>query len=57
MLKALGVMDASLFYPLYNVGVVLISLLVGVLFFKESLRPVQIGGIVLAGAAIVLLVI
>jgi len=57
MLKALGVMDASLFYPLYNVGVVLISLLVGVLFFKESLRPVQIGGIVLAGAAIVLLVV
>lgn len=57
MLKALGLMDASLFYPLYNVGVVFLSLLIGVLFFKEKLRPVQIGGIVLASAAIVLLLI
>ncbi len=55
MLKALGLMDASLFYPLYNVGVVFLSLLIGVLFFKEKLRAIQIGGIVLASAAIVLL--
>lgn len=57
MLKALDVMDSVVFYPLYNVGVVFISLLVGVLFFKESLRPVQVGGIMLAAAGIVLLVI
>lgn len=57
MLKALGLMDASLFYPLYNVGVVFLSLLIGVLFFKEKLRAIQIGGIVLASAAIVLLLI
>ena len=55
MLKALGLRDASLFYPLYNVGVVFLSLLIGVLFFKEKLRAIQIGGIVLASAAIVLL--
>ena len=55
MLKALGLMDASLFYPLYNVGVVFLSLLIGVLFFKEKLRAIQICGIVLASAAIVLL--
>lgn len=57
MLKALGLMDASLFYPLYNVGVVFLSLLIGVLFFKEKLRAIQIGGIVLASAAIQLLLI
>lgn len=57
MLKALGVMDSVIFYPLYNVGVVFLSLLIGVIFFKEKLRPVQIGGIVLASAAIVLLLI
>lgn len=57
MLKALGLMDSVVFYPLYNVGVVFLSLLIGVIFFKEKLRPVQIGGIVLASAAIVLLLI
>lgn len=57
MLKALGVMDAVVFYPLYNVGVVFLSLLIGVMFFKEKLRPVQICGIVLATAAIVLLLV
>lgn len=57
MLKALGVMDAVVFYPLYNVGVVFLSLMIGILFFGEKLRRVQAGGIVLAVAGIVMLLV
>jgi len=57
MLKALGTMDAGIFYPIYNVGVVVASLLIGVLFFKEKIRTIQLGGIILAAAAIVLLLV
>lgn len=55
MLKALGQMDAVLFYPLYNAGVVFLSLVAGIIFFKEKLRGIQIGGILLATLSIVLM--
>lgn len=55
MLKALGEMDSALFFSLYNVGIVFSSLLVGTLFFKEKIRPVQYAGVFVASLAIVIL--
>lgn len=57
MLKALGVMDGVVFFPLYNVGVVCVTLLVGTLVFREKLKVLQIAGIVLAAASIVFIFI
>ena len=54
MLRALAAMPTGLFYPLYNIGIVLVATLVGLLFFGERLKWVQVGGLVLAVAAIAL---
>ena len=53
-LKALSVLATGTFYPLYNIGIVIVATLIGVLFFKEKLRPLQIAGLVVAIAAIAL---
>ena len=55
VLRALGQMPATVFYPLYNVSVVLVCTLVGILFFKERPSRLQIVGMVLALAAISIL--
>lgn len=55
MMKALGVMDAAVFFPCYNVGVVLVTLLTGIFAFREKLRGIQFAGIATALAAMVLL--
>lgn len=55
MMKALGVMDSAVFYPSYNVGVVLVTLLTGIFVFREKLRGVQFAGIAVALVAMVLL--
>lgn len=52
MLHALSRISTSIYYPLYNIGIVVVSTLVGVIFFKEKLKPVQIVGLVVAAAAI-----
>lgn len=54
MLRALAVMPTGLYYPLYNIGIVLVATLVGLLFFGERLKWVQVGGLVLAMVAIAL---
>lgn len=54
ILKALGRMSTGLFYPLYNIGIVIVASLVGVFFFKEKLKWIQIVGIVVAVVAIAL---
>ena len=54
MLRALAAMPTGLFYPLYNIGIVIVATLVGLLFFGERLKWVQVGGLVLAIAAIAL---
>lgn len=51
-LKALSVLATGTFYPLYNIGIVVVATLIGVLFFKEKLRPLQIAGLAVAVAAI-----
>lgn len=54
MLRALAAMPTGLFYPLYNIGIVIVATLAGLLFFGERLKWVQVGGLVLAIAAIAL---
>ena len=54
MLRALAAMPTGLFYPLYNIGIVIVATLVGLLFFGERLKWVQVCGLVLAIAAIAL---
>lgn len=53
-LKALAVLATGTFYPLYNIGIVIVATLIGVLFFRERLKALQIAGLVLAIAAIAL---
>ncbi|MBR1576318.1 MAG: EamA family transporter [Bacteroidales bacterium] len=53
-LKALSVLSTGTFYPLYNMGIVILATLIGVLFFKEKLRPLQIAGLALSIVAIAL---
>ena len=52
MLKALAVMPTGVFYHLYNIGIVLVATLAGLLFFGERLKWVQAAGLALAVAAI-----
>lgn len=53
-LRALSHMSTDLYYPLYNIGIVLVATLTGVLFFKEKIKWTQLAGFALAIAAIVL---
>ena len=53
-LRALRVLETGTFYPLYNIGIVILATLIGVLFFKEKLKWLQVAGLVLAIAAIAL---
>lgn len=52
MLRALAVMQTGVFYPLYNIGIVLVAALAGLLFFGERLKWAQVAGLILAVAAI-----
>ncbi|MCQ2172890.1 MAG: EamA family transporter [Bacteroidales bacterium] len=52
MLRALASISTSIFYPVYNICIVVLATLTGVLFFKEKIKPVQIGGLLLALTAI-----
>ena len=47
-------MSTGLYYPLYNIGIVLVAALSGILFFNERLKWAQVAGLVLAVAAIAL---
>ena len=53
-LRALRVLTTGTFYPLYNIGIVILATLIGVLFFKEKLKWLQVAGLALAVAAIAL---
>lgn len=55
MLRGLNVLPTSLYYPLYNIGIVIVGTLFGVLLFRERLRPIQYVGLAVAVAAIALL--
>ncbi len=57
MMKALGNMEAVIFFPVYNAGVVCLSLFAGTVLFKEKLSTAQIIGIILAIISIVLFIV
>lgn len=42
-------------YPIYNIGVILVSSLIGILFFKEKLSPLNYTGLGIAFLAIILI--
>lgn len=52
-LLALGAMPASLFFPLYHVGIVVLAVILGVTVFGEKLSAYRIAGIVMAIAGII----
>lgn len=53
-LKALSEISTSLYYPLYNIGIVLMATFIGLVFFKEKIKWIQVEGIVLSIFAILL---
>lgn len=55
MLQALGHMNTGTFYPLYNIGIVILATLIGVIAFKEKLKWLQIVGLLVAIGAIALI--
>ena len=55
LLRALKVISTDILYPVYNIGVVLIATVAGIIFFRERLKPVQFIGIATAILAIILL--
>lgn len=55
VLKALTLLPAGVFFPVYNIGIVTVVTLTGILAFKEPLRKAQIAGLALADCAIIIL--
>lgn len=53
-LRALSVLSTDIYYPLYNIGIVMVATLAGVVFFKEKIKWPQYAGIALAIVAILL---
>jgi len=54
-LRSLDFFPNSVFFPVFNAGIVTMSALTGLLLFKEQLRPVNKFGIVLAIIAIIVI--
>jgi len=54
ILRSLTILPAGTFFPLYNIGIVILGTLAGILLFKEKIRPVQYLGLLLAIVAIIL---
>jgi drug/metabolite transporter (DMT)-like permease len=55
VLKGLDIFQVSFFIPVYNVGVVALSALIGFVIFKEKLSRINWIGIALAIVAIILI--
>jgi len=55
MFKAMGYFESSFFFPVFNVSIVGLSTLIGILFFKERLSRINKIGTVLALITILLL--
>jgi drug/metabolite transporter (DMT)-like permease len=47
--------DVSVFYPVLNMGVVVLASLLGWIFYKEKLSPINMAGILLAAISIYLI--
>jgi uncharacterized membrane protein len=55
MFKAMGYFESSFFFPVFNVSIVGLSTLIGIVFFKEKLNRTNKIGTVLAIITILLL--
>jgi len=41
-----NVLPSAIFFPVANAGIIILSTLIGFVFFKEKLKPIQISGII-----------
>ncbi len=57
MFKAMGHFESAVFFPIFNVGIVSLSALIGIIFFKEKLSKINYIGLLSALGAILLLTI
>ena len=57
LLIGLSKMNVSVFMPIYNIGVVVLSSLIGVIIYREKLSKINIIGIFISVLAIILLMI
>ncbi len=57
MFKAMGHFPSAVFFPIFNVGIVSLSALLGIVFFKEKLSKINYIGLIFALGAILMLTI
>lgn len=50
-----GMLDSAIFFPTLNIGVILLSMICGVIFFKEKIKKRETAVLILGGASILLL--
>lgn len=50
-----GLLDSAIFFPTLNIGVILLSMICGVIFFKERISKKEIVVLILGGVSILLL--
>ena len=50
-----GLLDSAIFFPTLNIGVILLSMICGVIFFKERILKKEITVLILGGVSILLL--
>ena len=50
-----GLLDSAIFFPALNIGVILLSMICGVIFFKERILKKEITVLILGGVSILLL--
>ncbi len=50
-----GLLDSAIFFPTLNIGVILFSMICGVIFFKEKILKKEISVLILGGLSILLL--
>ena len=50
-----GLLDSAIFFPTLNIGVILLSMICGVIFFKERITKKEITVLILGGVSILLL--
>lgn len=51
--RGLNELPTGLFYPIYNIGTVIIATVIGICIFKEKMKWLQVAGLVLAIIAII----
>ena len=50
-----GLLDSAIFFPTVNIGVILLSMICGVIFFKEKISKKELAVLILGGLSILLL--